>query len=167
MKRTGIAGIVGLILVAGAVFAPPAAADDGGITPDPQIAEMLAAVPGGIAVSEYRAVWPELDMEMTVPQPASRSASSTSSLAVTAAAVGTCATGRVCAYSLNGMAGSQLSWSSCNTSFPVGSFEVRSIANARSTGYMQARSRTATLATANAGQWKNVYGATYRISCYT
>lgn len=163
MKRaitTALAGAA--ILIAGAFGAPAAAAAETTVEPDPQIAAMLESVPGGVALDAYHAVWPELDMEMTVAEPRADSYSARSSAI---ASVGACATGKVCAFSLSGTNGAKLSWGTCNTSFPVGTFTVRSIADARSSGYMQAKYGTTVRATAYAGNWTNVYGTVSRISC--
>ena len=163
MNRSTAAATFAVLLAAFGILSTPAAsaAEDPPRT-DPRILEMLEAIPGGVAVSATYAVWPELGMDMIVP-------SSSAVGSVAARSVVSCPTGRVCAFGATGAssANGMLSWTSCNTSFPVGTFTVRSIADARSTGYAQARSRTATLATAYAGEWKNVYGTTYRVSCYT
>ena len=152
------------ILFAGAFGAPvAAAAAEQPVTPDPQITAMLDAVPGGVVLDAYHAVWPELDMEMAVAAPQEASSSARSSAAL--ASVGACASGKVCAFSLSGTNGAKLSWGTCNTSYPVGTFVVRSIADARSSGYMQAKYGTTVRATAYAGSWTNVYGSVSRITC--
>ncbi|MFB7250901.1 hypothetical protein [Microbacterium sp. NPDC056234] len=164
MKRaitTALAGAA--FLIAGAFGAPAAAAEQRAVEPDPQIAAMLEAIPGGVALDAYNAVWPELDMEMRVAATQADSFAARSSAAI--ASVGACATGKVCAFSLSGTNGSKLSWGTCNTSFPVGTFTVRSIADARSSGYVQAKYGTTVRATAYAGSWTNVYGSVSRISC--
>lgn len=164
MKRTITAATIGAaLLIAGAFAAPAAAAADGSVQPDPQIAAMLESIPGGTAVDAYHAVWPELDMEMSVATPKRDAAATRSSASI--ASVGACATGKVCAFSLSGTNGAKLSWGTCNTSFPVGTFTVRSIADARSTGYVQAKYGTTVRATAYAGNWTNVYGSVSRITC--
>ncbi|WP_243225833.1 hypothetical protein [Microbacterium sp. CIAB417] len=165
MKRSITTVLVGAaLLMAGAVAAPMAAAADDRIEPDPQIAAMLEAVPGGVVLDAYNAVWPELDMEMTV-EPARPSGLAERSSVTALSSVGACASGKVCAFSLSGTNGSKLSWGTCNTSFPVGTFTVRSIADARSSGYAQAKYGTTVRATAYAGGWKNVYGSVSRITC--
>lgn len=164
MKRAITATLAGAaLLIAGAFGAPAAAAADQAIEPDPQIAAMLEAIPGGVALDAYHAVWPEIDMEMAVAAPQTDSFAARSSAAI--ASVGACATGKVCAFSLSGTNGAKLSWGTCNTSFPVGTFTVRSIADARSSGYIQAKYGTTVRATAYAGTWKNVYGSVSRITC--
>lgn len=169
MRRAGSMLVAGLALIASALLAAPGAATatEEQITPDPQIASMLDAVPGGVVISRDRAVWPELGMEMAVAPTSPVGTARSLSSARSAASVGSCPTGRVCAFNAAATAGARLSWSTCDTSFPVGNFVVRSIADARSTGRVQARATTGPLATAYAGGWKNVYGTTYRISCYT
>lgn len=164
MRRTIATAMVGAaLLIAGAIAVPAGAAAAEAVEPDPQIAAMLESIPGGIAVDAHHAVWPELDMEMTVAAPKSESISRLSSASI--ASVGACATGKVCAFSLSGTNGAKLSWGTCNTSFPVGTFTVRSIADARSSGYVQARYGTTVRATAHAGGWANVYGSVSRITC--
>ncbi len=67
--------------------------------------------------------------------------------------VGNCATGDYCVYSGAALSGSKLTFTSCpatQSTAPVGT--VRSIANARSTGYVQAKNSSGTvLSTINAG----------------
>ena len=165
MKRAITAALAGAaFLIAGVLGAPAAtAAAATPITPDPQITAMLEAVPGGVVLDEYHAVWPGLDMEMAVAAPQAESSAARSSAAL--ASVGACASGKVCAFSLSGTNGAKLSWGTCNTSYPVGTFVVRSIADARSSGYVQAKYGTTVRATAYAGNWTNVYGSVSRISC--
>ncbi len=163
MRRGIIALITGsVVLVGGMLQASAASALD---APDeigaPAVIEsMLAAVPGGVLIDETRAVWPTLGMELVVAEGAP-----TSRAAVAAAAVGLCPSGRVCAFDQTATAGARLSWTSCDASFPVGTFTVRSIADARSSGYAQARYGTTVRATASAGNWANVYGTVSRIVC--
>jgi hypothetical protein len=88
----------------------------------------------------------------------------TAANAVSPFTVGSCATGAVCAFSgLNG-GGSQLSWSTCST-FTISAFTVRSIADAHSTGYLQARNGSTVVATAYAGASANVYAAVTNVRC--
>ncbi|WP_460795193.1 hypothetical protein [Microbacterium sp. GXF0217] len=161
MKRVATAALVGAaILIASALGATSASASE---APDPQISAMLDAVPGGVLLDAHHAVWPQLDMEMTVGAAQVDALSARSSAAL--ASVGACASGKVCAFSLSGTNGAKLSWGTCNTSYPVGTFVVRSIADARSTGYVQAKYGTTVRATAYAGGWANVYGSVSRIAC--
>ena len=122
---------------------------------DPRILDALDAVPGGEVVDDYTAYWPALEMTLTVPAPGDGDA------------VGSCANGSICAYSGSGLTGSKLSWSSCGTfstaAIPGG--VVRSIADARSTGSLQARNGTTVVATASAQSWNNVVGTTDNVRC--
>lgn len=163
MKRAITTVMVSAALLLAGAFGASGAAAAEAPEPDPQIAAMLEAIPGGVVVDAHHAVWPELDMEMTVAAPRDESFGSRSSAAI--ASVGACATGKVCAFSLSGTNGAKLSWGTCNTSFPVGTFTVRSIADARSSGYVQAKYGTTVRATAYAGSWTNVYGSVSRIAC--
>ncbi|MCJ1707689.1 hypothetical protein [Microbacterium sp. VKM Ac-2923] len=115
----------------------------------PDIAAALEELPGGIVIDANHARWPELGMSMDVPGEE---------------AVGSCATGNVCAFSGTGLSGTRVSWSSCGTYAP--GMTVRSIADARSTGYAQARSSSGSvLATAIAGSWANVSGSVADVRC--
>lgn len=117
----------------------------------PDIAAALAEVPGGVVVDAHHAVWPELGMSVDAPSEDDR-------------AVGSCATGNVCAFSGTGLSGTRVSWSTCGTYAP--GITVRSIANARSAGYVQARTSSGSvLATAIAGSSANVSGAVADVRC--
>lgn len=123
---------------------------------DPGIAQMLRDIPGGVLVDSRHAVWPALDMEAVAPGAAGASSR----------AVGTCATGRICAYSGGTMSGTSVSWGTCGTLPVPSSFIPRSLANARTSGYAQARnSGGGVLGTANAGSWVNVSGTATTVRC--
>ncbi len=157
-SRTGVrsrvaAIVVMLLTMIFALVAQPAAAQGADLDPHPDIAAVMSEHPGGKLLSPTHAVWPDLGMEMFVP-----------SAEYSLFAVGSCATGRVCAYSGHGLTGSALSWTSCGT-VSVSAFVVRSIANARSSGYFQARQGSTVHATANAGGWSNVYNTVNNVHC--
>ncbi|WP_295791901.1 peptidase inhibitor family I36 protein [uncultured Microbacterium sp.] len=117
----------------------------------PDIAAALDEIPGGVVIDSHHAHWPDLGMSIDVPDEHDR-------------AVGSCATGNVCAYSGSGLSGTRVSWSTCGTYAP--GITVRSIANARSAGYAQARSSSGSvLATAIAGSSANVSGAVADVRC--
>ena len=117
------------------------------------IAYAIAAVPGGIVVDEHTVVWPELGMELRVAP-------------MTARAVGTCATGQYCAYAQADRGGTKLSWTTCTTVSTAALASVKSIANARSSGKVQARNSAGTvLATASAGASVNVFGPVSTLRC--
>ncbi|MFJ2552879.1 hypothetical protein [Microbacterium sp. NPDC087591] len=156
MKRARVM----LTLLVVAVFAlgsvPTAAtAAEAVIDPDPQIAEMLDAVPGGILIDSHHAVWPELDMEMTVPRTSE----------VTARSVGGCATGKICAFNAFFADGSALSFGTCGVHSIPANFTVKSVANARSSGTAQARNGSTVLKTITAGTFQNTSGTVTNIRC--
>ncbi len=122
-------------------------------TPDAEVSYALKHEPGGYATSDHTAYWPKLGMEMT------------SSQAITAFAVGSCATGSVCAYSGTSLSGSKLSWTTCGTFSTSALASVGSIANARSSGTLRARNGTTVVATAAAGGQANVWSTTTNVQC--
>lgn len=117
----------------------------------PDIAAALADIPGGVVIDSHHAQWPELGMTIDVPSEHER-------------AVGGCADGNVCAFSGSNLSGTRASFSYCGTYSP--GITVRSIANARSAGYVQARSSSGSvLATAIATSWANVSGTVATLNC--
>lgn len=141
----------------GVLALSPAAASASEHEPvDPEIAAVLAEVPGGIVIDANHAVWPALDLTMTVP---------TEDRSAALSSVGPCSTGRVCAFSGSSLSGSQLSWGTCGYHSVPSTFTVRSIADARSSGSLQALSGSTVLATVYAGGWANVSGTTTRLRC--
>lgn len=143
-------GVAALALV-GALGIPQAASADV-IKPEPRIAAVMAEVSGGVLLDEYHAVWPKLGMEMEVPGGAAPFP------------VGGCATGYVCVFDAANASGAKISWSTCGNP-SVSSFTVRSIANARSSGYAQARYGTTVRATTNAGAYANVFSSVNNVRC--
>lgn len=121
----------------------------------PDIAYALQEVPGGIVIDAHHAEWPELGMVIEVPEHGEHHR-----------AVGSCATGAICAFSGSNLTGARLSWSSCGTHSTSGLSSVGSIANARSSGYLQARTSSGGVqATAIAGSWSNASGAITNVRC--
>lgn len=146
--RTTLAAFAALILVSGA---PLAAHAD---TLSPQIAAALQSVPGGEVVNDHTAYWPDLTMTLTVPDTRLRDA------------VGSCPNGSVCAFGGPTLTGSRLSWTTCGTfSTAALGAPVQSIADARSTGSLQARNGTTVVATATAQSWAGVTGTTDNVHC--
>nr|WP_201470009.1 hypothetical protein [Microbacterium hydrocarbonoxydans] len=123
----------------------------------PLIVEVMDEVPGGIIVDRNHAVWPELGMTLTVP--------SRGEMSGMRAAVGPCATGQVCAFTGGSVTGAKLSWTTCSTHTIPSSFVTRSIADARSSGSLQARNGSTVLATAPANGWANVSGTANNVRC--
>lgn len=156
MKRARVmlSLLVAAVFAIGSVPAVANAAEPVG-DPDPQIAEMLDAVPGGILIDSNHAVWPELDMEMTVPRASD----------VAARAVGGCATGKICAFNAYFADGSALSFGTCGIHSIPSNFTVKSVANARSSGTAQPRNGTTVLATISAGTYQNTSGTVTNIRC--
>lgn len=145
--------IAGLV-IAVATVAPASASTDDSVEVDPQVARMLAEVPGGELVDAHHAVWPEQGMELIVP-----------ASTMARAAVGQCATGKYCLYTGYSLSGSVLTFAVCGIQSVPSSFTARSLANARSGGFVQARSGTTVLATASAGAWTTVGGTTSNLRC--
>ncbi|QNA92806.1 MULTISPECIES: hypothetical protein [unclassified Microbacterium] len=155
MKRTTVlaTALLGIAMILGS--APAYAAADAPRDVDPQIAAVLEEVPGGIVIDSTHAVWPKLDMELSVP--------SASDLA--ARSVGSCATGRICAYNASSLGGGVLSFGTCAVHTIPSSFTAKSVANARSGGYVQVRNGSTVLKSVNAGTWANVTGTVTNLRC--
>ncbi len=151
MRRIG-AVLTVVAAVTAVIFSAPAAYATDATVPRDDIAAVMDAVPGGVLIDADHAEWPSIGMEMT------------SAEAATTYSVGSCATGSVCAFSGSNLSGSKLSWSTCGT-FTISAFTVRSIADARSTGYLQARNGTTVVATAYAGGSANVFGTVTNVRC--
>lgn len=129
----------------------PAHADDS--SPHPDVVYALSAVPGGVLLDDATVVWPALGMTLSAETGTSRS-------------VGSCGTGLFCAYSGTDQSGTKLSFSACTTVSTAALSSVRSLANARSSGSVQARNSSGTvLATAVAGSAVNVGGTTVSLRC--
>lgn len=141
-----------LVVAALLSWSSPAAGNEGEVAPE--VAHALEVEPGGVIIDYWNAAWPELDMTFTVPSAVSR------------AAIGNCASGRVCAFNGYGASGSYLSWGSCGShSTAALSGSVRSIANARSSGTLHARNGTTVVASAGPGATTNVYATVTNIYC--
>lgn len=112
----------------------------------PAVEYALAAEPGGFAVTETSALWPELGMRLDVLEAGS----------ALGRAVGDCATGSICAYSAAGQAGVKLTWSSCGSKSTSALGTVGSIANGRSSGTLSARQASTVRASAGANSYANV-----------
>ena len=104
----------------------------------------LAEVPGGSQTAPNEVTWEDGAVILTLAADEGL---------ITTMAVGSCATGYYCAYSGYNLSGSKLSFSACNTTQSTGALSVvRSLANARSSGYVQGKNSSGTvLATVSAG----------------
>jgi hypothetical protein len=147
-----VCGVAALVL-SGVLGSPQiASAATNEVVADARIAAVMAEVPGGVLLDRSHAVWPALGMEMETPS------------SIASFSVGGCATGYVCVFDAANALGAKLSWSTCGNP-AVSAFTVRSIANARSSGYAQARNGTTVRATANAGSYSNVFASVNNVRC--
>lgn len=153
-KTAVIATIAALVMAAGGAVSASAA--EAGHDEAPLIAAMLEEVPGGILVDEAHVVWPELDMELIV----------LTDSAALHRAVKNCATGRICAYDALSLGGNALTFGTCGDHTIPSPFPAKSLANARTSGYVQARSGSTVVSTVSAGAWKNVAGGFASLRCY-
>lgn len=151
MTRRLVATIAGILVAAASILLAPAASADA--TAEPQIVEAVKRVPGGIVINSHTAHWPEYAMTLTVPDERLRDA------------IGACPHGSVCAFSGSSLSGSRLAWTTCGTHSTGALVSVRSIANARISGTLQARYGTTVRATASAQSWNNVTGSVDNVHC--
>lgn len=107
-----------------------------------RVEAILDQYPGGTQIAENEIAWDGGAVILTLE----------ASGGITPMAVGSCATGSYCAYSGYNLTGSKLSFSSCGAPQPVGVLgTVRSIANARTAGAIEAQS--------SGGGWLATIGA--------
>ncbi|WP_226533004.1 hypothetical protein [Microbacterium paraoxydans] len=152
--RTALAAaLFGVVAVWGAAPAMASTPDDREV--DPLVAAVLDEVPGGVIIDATHAEWPELRMALSVP----------SASGVTARSVGSCATGKICAYNGSSLGGSSLTFGGCGANAVPSSFSVRSVANARSSETVQARNAGTVLKTVSPGSWANVSGTVTNLRC--
>lgn len=108
------------------VSAAPATAAEPAPDKTPTVSEILAANPGGTLIDERTISWQDGTIVLTLESDR------------VARAVGSCATGAFCAYSAANLGGSKLTFTTCDTTHSTAALgAVRSIANARSSGYVQ------------------------------
>ena len=136
--------------------APAHATAEGDDVVAPEITAMLEEVPGGVIIDSTHAVWPALGMELAIGTVSPRSALS----------VGSCATDRFCAYSATSLGGNRLTFSVCSVNTIPSTFIAKSVANARGSGYVQARNGSAVVTTVNAGSWANLAGPVDNLRCF-
>lgn len=149
MKLKLLAALAAAVLLLGSPS--PAQAEEPELHPDVQYA--MKAVPGGVVVDAYTVVWPKLGMELSVPTRSAR-------------AVGNCPTALYCAFAGTGGSGTRLTFALCATVSTAALTGVGSIANARSSGLVQARNSGGTvLATAAAGALVNTPGGVTSLRC--
>lgn len=133
-------------LSAALVLLAPTMATASTDSPDvhPDVAYALQVEPGGVVLDYYSAYWPDALMRIDVPNPAAR-------------AVGSCATGSMCAFAGQGLGGTKISWATCGSKSVAGlGGQVGSVANARSSGTVQAKQGTTVRASASVNTYANV-----------
>lgn len=130
--------VVGAILIAmsGATVAH---AEDSAL--QARIDAILAAHPGGVQTAPNEIEWQGGDVTLTLDVPG-----------LSPFAVGSCATGKFCAYDGASLTGAKLTFTTCTTHSTAALGSVRSLANARSSGTVQGLSGLgAVLTTVSAG----------------
>lgn len=150
MKRRTLATLAAAALLLLGVSAAPAFASD----PVQTKIEAIIAQYGGEQISTNQIGWDDGDVVLTVP-----AAFSTQS-------VGSCATGKFCAYSAINQAGLSISFTNCttaNSTAPIGS--VRSVANARTSGSVKAYNGATVVLTVGAGAKTNTGATITRLGC--
>lgn len=134
------------LLIATSIVGMGSAANAAGTDPptstmQERIDEVLAEQPGSTQTSWNEVTWDDGDVTLTLAADG-----------ISTFAVGSCATGKFCAYSGTFLSGSRLTFSSCGTHSTASLGTVRSIANARSSGSVQGKnSANTTLVTVGAG----------------
>lgn len=116
--------------------------------------ETVIATYGGEQIAPNQVSWDDGDITLTL------------STGTTTRAVGTCATGKFCAYSQLNQQGSKLTFTTCtapNSTSPIGS--VRSVANARTSGTVTAYNGSAAVLTVAAGRTTNTGATITRLGC--
>lgn len=116
----------------------------------------LAEVPGGVQTAWNEVSWDDGAVVLTLAPEG----------VATAAAVGSCASGTFCAYAKVGYTGTKLTFSTCTSGLSVAALpQVRSIANARSSGTVSAYNGSTLVTTVAAGTGKNTAGTITSLSC--
>jgi hypothetical protein len=131
MSAVGIALAVLLTGTGGAHAAPTEVVDP----VQAQVDAAMAAEPGGVQVGPGMVEWGDGAAMLTVT--ASRAA---------AGAVGSCATGSICVYDQSSLRGAKLAFTTCSTFSTAGlGAAVKSMVNARTSGYARAYNAESTL----------------------
>lgn len=145
MKKIAITVLAALAMSLG--FASTAQASETADAFQNEIDSVLERFPGGMQTSDRTVEW---DNGAVVLELAADGSSDRS--------VGTCATGSYCAYNGLSLTGSKLSFTACSTTVSLAALSgnVRSIANARSSGSVQGQNGSgSTLTTLSAGAQVN------------
>lgn len=129
-----------------------------------RIAAAIEATPGGVQVSWNEVSWNNGDVVLTLaPETGEPTAAGETA---PAAAVGSCANDRHCVYSLPGLAGNKLTFTTCTSQGvgPLGA-PVKSVANARTGVTVTAKNGTAVVLTVGGNSWANTSAAITTVSC--
>ncbi|MDM4764403.1 peptidase inhibitor family I36 protein [Galbitalea sp. SE-J8] len=135
IKPALLAAIGALILL---LIPTPASAET--TTLQDQVDTILAQHPGGTQIASNAISWEDGEITLTLPAEG----------LIGALAVGTCETGRYCAFSGYSYTGTKLSFSACSIGGTSNSLGLlgnapHSVANARSSGTVQARNGSTTV----------------------
>ncbi len=127
---------------------------------DDLVAAALEATPGGTRTGWNEVAWDDGDIVLTLADPATRTGA-------TAKAVGGCASGKFCAYTLPGYLGNKLTFSTCTSNHGVSALggSVRSIANSRSSGTVKAYNGSSLVLSVSAGTGKNTTATITKLAC--
>lgn len=153
IHRSGLIAAVSALLL---VFWPSWAIGQEGDMQQ-RVEDLLAQYPGGEQTNWNEVNWQDGEVIMTlVPDDLS-----------VAPLAATCTTGRFCAYDGSNYNGNRISFTTCTSQHSVAQLvgPVRSMYNARSSGTIRAYAGSSLLASATAGQGRNVSGTTSHISC--
>lgn len=116
----------------------------------------LIETPGGIQTAWNEISWDNGDVVLTIAPEG----------LITASTVGTCESGKFCAYAKASYSGTKLTFSTCTSGLSVTALpQVRSIANARSSGTVTAYNGSTLVTTVAAGTGKNTTGTITSLSC--
>lgn len=153
MKRTPIIAL----LAAGMALAIAAPTSANPPTMQDRIDYVIATHPGGVQIDWNEVAWENGDVTLTL---------STEETSASRAAVGSCASANYCIYSGSNMLGSRVTFSSCGPHrVNMLGAPVRSIANARSSGSVQAKNGSTVVKTVSAGAYSNLTATTTTIGC--
>ncbi len=153
MKKLARAVVLTFALfLSGIGLSSPAVAAEPSV--DERVEVVLKQFPGGTRVAVNEVSWDGGNVVLTFASGA------------TTKSVGSCATGKFCAFSAGSLGGSKLTFSSCtatNSTAPLG--VVRSFANARSSGTVYAYNGSTSVASTAASSWTNTTATITRLGC--
>ena len=155
MKRTYLTLIAFIGLAIGLGLAGPASAS----SQDPmqtRIDQVLADYPGGVQSDWNEVSWADGDVILTLAVDGYQAR----------AAVGTCASGKYCAYSGPSQGGNKMTFTTCgNQSVSALGAPVKSLANARTAGSVVAKNGSTVVLSVATGAIKNTSATVTQVSC--